>query len=293
MRIKIQNYEILNFENYSLIGSEKGISRVKSKKLIAALEELKPICEKTIDSETLESILAKYNFEEPVSEHLQHHLKIQYDVPPPYFDSVYILHGWKELKQHTISLLDSEIPLSLTHLPLHLNALKNVAHERSLIILLPGSHNISELKHIYFEASNTLPRSFIICGHFSPATFTVTQPYSADLGNPCLFCSLSRAIHFETQADGSCAWSAMLNFCTSNSADFQNPKLSMLQHSMAVGLISKKINLFLSNINHKLFQDNILTNSTVNLNNGTVAEEILPHWHMCDCLRANDANYTA
>jgi|GEM_PF-7009149 len=293
MRIKIQNYEILNFENYSLIGSEKGISRINSKKLITALEELKPICEKTIDLETLESILAKYDLEKPISEQLHHHLKIQYDVPPNYFDSVYIFHDWKERKQHTINLLDSEIPLPLTHLPLHLNALNSVTHERSLIILLPGSHNTSELKHIYFEASNTLPKSFIICGYFSPATFTVTQPYSADLGNPCLFCSLSRAIHFETQADGACAWSAMLNFCTSNSADFQNPKLSMLQHSMVVGLISKKINTILSSTNHKLFQDNILTNSTVDLNNGRVAEEILPHWHMCDCLKANHENHTA
>ena len=118
MRIKIQNYEILNFESYSLIGSEKGISRVKSKKLIAALEELKPICEKPITPETLESILAKHDLDKSASSQLHHHLAIESEVPPPYFDAVYVLHGWKELEQHTLSLLDSEVLTPLTHLSL-------------------------------------------------------------------------------------------------------------------------------------------------------------------------------
>lgn len=57
MQIRIQNYELLNFETYSLIGSEKGISRIKSKKLISALEELKPTCDTSIDIQALEAIL--------------------------------------------------------------------------------------------------------------------------------------------------------------------------------------------------------------------------------------------
>lgn len=294
MQIRIQNYEILNFENYSLIGSEKGISRTRSKKLIAALEELKSVCDTPIESDTLDSIIAKHKLDKKTAiDKIKNHLVIDTNIPASYFEAAYILHGWSELKEQTTSILNSEASASLSHLPLHQDSIKNIKHKKSLIVLLPGTYNTERLKHIYFEISSSLPKSFIICGYFSPFTFTVTQPYSIDLGNPCLFCSLSRAIHFEAQADSACAWSAVLNFCTSNSAEFQNPRLSVLQHSMVVGLILKKINQFLSNNKYKAFQDNILTNLTVNLNNGAISEESLPHWHMCDCLRANHVKHTA
>ena len=294
MQIKIQNYEMLNFENYSLIGSEKGISRIRSKRLIAALEELKAICDTPLEIKTLDSIFAKHRLDKKSTlRQLSDHLVIDNDIPPPYFEAVYILHGWDEFKEQTTSILNNEALASLSHLTLHQDTLKKINKEKSLIVLLPGSYNTERLKQIYFEISSSLPRSFLICGYFSPSTFTVTQPYSVDLGNPCLFCSLSRAIHFEAQADGACAWSAVLNFCTSNSAEFKNPKLSALQHSMVVGLILKKINQLLGDSKNKAFQDNILTNLAVNLNTGAVSEETLPHWHMCDCLRANHAKHTA
>lgn len=294
MQIKIQNYEILNFDTYSLVGSEKGISRVTSKRLIAALEEIKFLCERHLDTKTLDLILAKHKLDkEPTLNQLKTQLSIETDVPNAYFESVYILNGWSDYKTQTARILNSEIQTSPIHLPLHIDTIKKIRQEKSLIVLLPGSYNTSLLKHIYFEISSALPKSFIICGYFSPSTFTVTQPYSVDLGNPCLFCSLSRALHFETQAEGACAWSAILNFCTSNSAEFQNPRLTTLQLSMAVGLVLKKINIFLSNSKTKFSQDNILTNSTVDLNSGIVREETLPHWHMCDCLREKNVNHTS
>lgn len=294
MQIKIQNYEILNFETYSLIGSEKGISRINSKNLIAAFSEIQRICDIPIDISTLASVLEKHELEkEPTLTLLRDHLVIETNLPAPYFEATYVLHGWREHQERTVRILDDETSSPLTHLPLSLDSLQKITCKKSLIVLLPDSQNTQPLKDIYFKIASRYPKSFIICGYFSPHTFTVTQPFSTDLGNPCLFCSLSRAIHFESQAEGVCAWSAILKFCTSNTADFTNPKISALQLSMVTGLVSKKIETFLSSTKHKFFQDNILSNSTISLSTGATSEETLPHWHMCDCLRANHAERTA
>jgi len=294
MRLNIQNYEILNFDDYSLIGSGKGISRIKSKNLIAAFKELQGLCDTPVEIEVVESILTKHRLEAEVTiRQLHEHLTITTNSPQLYFEEVHLLHGWNTYKEESIAILNQEIPHPLNHAPLHEKSIEKITSDKSLIIILPGSQDTTGLKHIYFKIASTLPKSFIVTGHFSPNTFTVTQPYSIDLGNPCLFCSLSRAVHFETQADGSCAWSAILNFCTSNAADFQHPKLSTLQHSMVIGLISRKIQSLISSSQKRFFQDNILTNSTINLHNGALSEEILPHWHMCDCLRINHVEHTA
>lgn len=294
MQIKIQNYEILNFENYSLIGSEKGISRIKSENLVAALSEIQHLCDTPINMNALDLLLEKHNLEkEPTLTLLRDHLVIETNLPTPYFDATYVLHGWSEHQENTIKILDDETSSPLTHLPLSLESLQKITCEKSLIVILPASQNTQTLKDIYFAISSRHPKSFIICGYFSPLTFTVTQPFSTDLGNPCLFCSLSRAIHFESQAEGVCGWSAILKFCTSNTVDFTPPKISTLQLSMVTGLVARKIETFLSSTKHKFFQDNILSNSSVSLSTGVTSEETLPHWHMCDCLRANYVERTA
>lgn len=294
MHIKIQNYEMLNFENYSLIGSEKGICRIQSKKLIAAFDDLRAICETPVELETIESILTKHQLDKKHAlGQLHEHLVIQTNLTPPYFEGVYILHGWDEHIERAREIFDQEARTPLTHLPLHQESIKKIKSANSLIVLLPSSQNTDSLKSIYFEIANTLPKSFIIAGYFSTNTFTVTQPYSTDLGNPCLFCSLSRAIHFETQANGSCAWNAILKFCTSNAVDFKSPRPYALQYTMAAGMISKKIRIFTACSRSTFFQDNILTDSAINLDSGVISEETLPHWHMCDCLRAPHAKYTS
>jgi len=294
MQIKIHNYEILNFDDYSLIGSEKGISCVKSKNLRSAFHDIQAVCDKTIEIETLQTILTKNQLcEQSALAQIEAHLAIDTDLPPLYFEEVYILHGWQEFQNHITHIADQEISLPISHLPIDASSIEKIKNTKNLIILLPGSRNLTKLKTTYFAIAERLPESLIMAGHFSPTGFTVTQPYCKSLANPCLFCTLTRATHFESQTNGNCAWSAILNFCTSKNIDLPNPKPSTLQLAMIAGLITKKANGLTAHANLKFFQDNILTNTTVNLLNGLISEDSPPHWHMCDCLRAPYVKPTA
>ncbi|WAH55618.1 McbB family protein [Pseudomonas silvicola] len=287
--IKIHNYELLNFEDYSLLSSKKGITRIKSKKMIKALHELKDYCDTPTTTAHIDNILKRHQLTHIDLPDLDTLLKIDIDIPSPYFKRIVILHTQGEHWAAARNILEQEIKLPLTWLPLEMDSIKNIDGGPSLVILLPNSQNINSIKTMYFALARGHRENFTTVGYFTPDSFTMTQPYSISLANPCLFCSVDRVVHFETQLPSRSAWNATMKFCSTNNVDLPNPKLSALQHSLVIGLIGRKISAMTAQRAPSFYQDNVLSNTTINLHSSVICEERPPHWHLCDCLGGTHA----
>jgi len=285
MNLRIHNYEILHFPSEDLVISEKGISRITSQALITALNAIKK-CNALHTSKTeLTEILIKYDLNtETTFDFLEKILVIKKSMTDSYFEKIIIIHDWgNELKNH----LSPEIshPIEFYNFPQSQPKLEG--SKKYFIFILCKNYSYAPLKNLYFEIAHQAPTSATSIGVVIGNTFTISPPYLFEIGNPCHFCHIDRLEQNDLISPVNNSWSRLLRFCKSQEKPLPLKNLTLLQQSLIFGSIIKHIDLYTKQGTAQRHQDSLFQISHTSLNNGTITEEPLSHWYMCDCLRPN------
>ena len=283
MKLKIQNYEILNFASDNLIASEKGISKINSPSLLAALNVLKSY--KNITRLKFNEILSNHGLN-PVSTYafLEKALVIREAVDNLYFEKTIIAHDWDQANDLE-KLLRSEIrtPLEIEKLS---GSLKKIAsNKRYFIVILCNNYEYDFIKKIYFDLVSAAPESAISIGYGMGNSYCISQPYLPKIGNPCHFCNIDRLANYEEHQSSNNTWSKLFKFCKSRHIAVPAKPLNILQQSLVIGALIKRIQLFTTADSSRRYQDNILQETHIDLGGAFAKDISTSHWYMCDCLR--------
>lgn len=282
MKLSIQNYNLLNFNDNYVIISEKGVSRVNSTPLVEVVRALNN--RNTITDDELFALFDEYSLNpDEAYTSLQASLGLAPVSKNEFFSSVILAHDWVNSEQFEL-LISGELtcPKTICAIP-ELHKLAN--HNRPYIVIIYSKYNYDELKQLYFQITLKFPGSAVSVCYPSDENYVIGQPYFPTIGNPCHFCSIDKVSDHEAYKSSTNTWSTLLLFCRNRHIPVPAPNASLYQKCLIVGAIVEKINTMTGAKGAQHFQDNILQETRLSLNNGYVSEASVSHWSMCECLR--------
>lgn len=286
MTIRICNYEIMSFTDSTILISEKGMSSIKSPPLAEALEELKPLIGKDIPESTLKKILKgkKIDAAEGLT-FLDGTLNIIKRPKALPYEKIIIIHD--HLETAFLKIIRSEVARETDIINAHDFSERTITQKRNFIVLMCENYDYPVLKALYYKIANSAPQSGIVVAHHMPDAYYFSQPFFAEIGNPCHFCHADRLLSYEEKKNSKCNWAQLLKFSKQRGVKIPrtNNNLSLLHESMIAGFLTSRIKLFTCNTGAKRHQDAALSSASINLITGKIEEEIVPHWTLCQCLR--------
>lgn len=285
MNIIIPNYEILNFEAESLLVSDLGISKIHSQSLLKALRELK--LSKLMTRAELDEVLAENGLNQNDAFAFLERVIPLKSVEEIYFEKTIVVHDWAG-RVDVESLFKSEISTCLEFKSFSSELVELVTNFRCFIVLLCYAYDYEHVRKLYFDLARASPKSAIsVCWQMG-SVFCIGQPYIAEIGNPCHFCSVDRLVHNQSVKTAKNNWASILAFCKNKRIAVPAKELSLYQEMIVVGAVIKKVKVFTGHVDMHKYQDDILHSSYLQLMDGQVSEESNSHWYMCDCLRAGE-----
>lgn len=284
MPIRFHNYQILNFENSMLLGSGKGVNKITHKALQDALQEIKKIGPDALYEHQTSEILGKYdlNISEAIA-YLKKVLPYETDARSPIYTQIVIFMK-PETKTHFQTHLDfSSGPCKLTYEEPYADKVLLDDHKNTLFLIIEEQLDPEKLRPFYYSLASVFPTAGIMTGFFTPGFFTLTAPFIAEVGNPCLFCRLLRLQHYEEQRPGESAWTRLLAFASKSQTTVLTDSPTRWHVALA-GLLARERVLKFTSTQSFMSQDSGMFSSTIDLMSGRILEESTSHWQLCDCL---------
>lgn len=283
--IRIYNYEMLNFNSEKIIISEKGISKINSPLLWNALLDLKSIIGNDIHDEHLDKLIEKHDLPtNDTKSFLKTIVRFNTRTVDKYYDETFIIHDSDDAR-HMMKTIANEFEKKPTFIRFNELTIEKIKHEKNFFHFYCENYDYSNLKSTYFKLAEALPMSAFSVSHFTTHSFSFSQPYIPEIGNPCHFCEVDRACHYEEINAGSNSWIKLLQFGKERNISIPEKKPSSLHKALAFGLLNQRINLYTNNRGGCRYQDSIFSAAKINLNDGRITEENIPHWYLCRCLR--------
>lgn len=293
MQLTFSEYDILNLPRESLLVSSNGISKVNSPQLLSALQELKTQHGTLIEKTQFNKIILNHKLApKETYQFLENAIGLKPRPTDIYFKKALIIHDWKD-HQEFETIINQELKCEHQVILEHDALVSHVKNKAYFIKIICTQYNHAKLKKLYFDLADSAPLSAICVGYLSGDLFHISQPYVANIGNPCHFCTIERQINYEKCRSTSNSWSALLSFCNERNIATPSQNLNLLQRNLALGAIVQKIKLHTEHGAGFRHQDNTLTSTTIDLSTGAITEELHPHWHSCNCLRSKNEKYTA
>ncbi len=283
MNITIPNYEILNFETESLIISDMGVSKVHSQPLLKALRQLK-----------LSSVMTKDDVDEVLSENgLEANSAFEFlkgiipfgAVEELYFEQTVVVHSLGR-KGFFEDVFRQEFSGVLEFKEFSSDVVESVRGGRCFVVLICYGYEYDSIKKLHFDLAKASPQSAISVCWPMGGFFCIGQPYIAEIGNPCHFCTVDRLVNNESVTHSKNNWASVLAFCKGKHVSVPFKVLSLYQELIVIGAIVRNVKFFTDVGMVRKYQDNILYATYLQLSDGRIFEEPNSHWYMCDCLGA-------
>jgi len=286
MQLNFVDYSLLNLQKNTLLISNCGAIKITSKRLHSALVELKALGKTSIGTNELNQIFKKNKLSpENTSLFLKGAINLKPAASKPYYKKTIILHDWP--KKYELETIVSQEINSEHDFVYNDEALVETAENGpDFIKIINMQYNYSRIKELYFKLIRIAPASAISISYLSGNTFHVGQPYTNELGNPCHFCIIDRQLNYERRSPSHNTWTTLMRFCHDHNIVTPSQHLNLLQRNLAAGAIIRKIRLHTEHDVGYRFQDNAVSSTSIDLDTGNLVEEIVSHWHSCDCLRA-------
>lgn len=281
MNIIVPDYEILNFDTESLIVSDFGISKIHSEGLLKVLRQLQlsnGVTRAEIDgmlSDNGLNISDAFGFLERVIPFKT--------IGEMYFEKIIVVHEW-EGKADFELIFRRELSDELEFKGFSSDLVDLVAGVRCFIVLVCQSYDYDSLKKVYFDLAEASPQSAISVSWSMGDFFCIGQPYIAEAGSPCHFCTVDRLVNNHAFMPGGNSWGKVLAFCKGKHISVPSKVMSLYQELVVIGSIIRKIKFFTEVGSAKKYQDNVLHLTYLQLSDGRIFEEPNSHWYMCDCL---------
>jgi len=281
MQLSISNYEILNFQNDNIVLSENGITKIKSDSLFDVIKAIH--AKKSITKHELDDLFGAHRLDSTEAyEALKKIIKID-QIAEYYFEKITVAYNW-DFDIQLENILKEELPCEFN--VCHFDDLISNTNEsyKYLVVLLCEQYNYQDLKNLYFAFVSKHPDSAISVGYCKGNTYVISQPFIPDMGNACHFCSIDKLLNNEYYKNSTNSWSKLLKFCHERETSIPGQTMSLFQKTLVFGATVQKIKTVTGLGRVYRFQDNILTETTISLNDGSVSESAASHWCMCDCI---------
>lgn len=285
MKLSIENYNLLNFNNENIVISTKGVSRISSPSLLEVIKKLGN--RKSISDTDLYRLFNEHELDrDDAYRSLEAALGLKKQEGKLFFDGIIVAHDWEDdkLLQALISSELSESTITCL-IPELSEATKNAS--KKIIAIIYKNYDYNNLKKTYFELAIGSPDSMIIVCYSAGDNYIIGQPYFPRIGSPCHFCSIDKLINHETYKTSKNTWSSLLNFCRNKFIPTPSAQPTLYQKTLIIGAIIEKIKLMNSVNGINRYQDNILQETNLSLRSGYASDFTVAHWCMCDCLRIN------
>lgn len=284
MLIKINNYEILNFAPDTLLYTKSGITRLNSPNITSLLSDLENLKTQILPKENLENLIKKHNLEpQEAFSFLMNTNTLQNIKNKPHYSHATLYLDWKLNTE--IKAAISETKSNKINIEEKIEGTPIPVNESKLFIITTLDLHPIKLRKFYFEICNKNPESAFILGYYIEDKYHLSQPFIPVTGNPCAFCSIDKIRNMEKLRPGISQWAKVLDFCFDRTLTIPRPTPTILQRTLILGLIQKKINLYTSLQDPMFTQDMTTLGTTLNLESGEITDEAFPHWSMCQCLR--------
>lgn len=282
-KMKICNYEILNFDAEPLIYSDHGITRITNPQLVRALQDLTKHRNKTVTELQLGKVLSDYCLDPQEAKDYLRRLEIIDNLrPPPVLTNTIIYCDWY-ISQSTKDQIASSAQGILEVKGIAENPTFS-AHTPTLFILVYTKLDLTELRGIYYDIIDKNPKSAISVGFTSGNVFHLTEPHIPAVNNPCAFCTLDRIIYYQNMRGSHHHWSKLLAFCHSENIALPKKELEGMESALVLGLLVRVANRLTCNQQRKSTQDRLLHSTTLDLETGSLQEAPSVHWSPCKCL---------
>ena len=267
-----------------LVGSAKGVNRIAHTELKAALYDIKKSAPDSLHEDQAKAILAKHGItSDDAFEYLKTIIPFDSDAKRPFYTKLVIMSS-RAIHEILKPLINSRPkPCQIFYEESYSDKLFTEDHSSTLFLLIEEQLNPTKLKNFYYSLASNFPSSGIVVGYFSPGHFTLTAPFISEVGNPCVFCKLSRLQHYEDQKTGQSAWTRLLSFANKHHTAVFGESPTPLQTHLACLLANEQVLKYTTAQGVRL-QDNNMLSSSINLTSGHVVEESTSHWCLCDCL---------
>jgi McbB family protein len=281
MNITIPNYQILNFETESLVISEMGVSKVHSQSLLKALKTIQ--LSSSITKDELHAVLSENGLNADSAFGFLEKIIPFKVVEELYFEKIIVVHSWENHEDYE-KLFKQELSGSIEFKAFSDDIVKAIVGFRCFIVLLCHAYDYENLKKLHFDLARTSPRSAISVCWPMGGFFCIGQPYIAEVGNPCHFCTVDRLINNESVVPAKNNWGRVLDFCKAKHVSVPFNSLSLFQELIVIGGIIRNIKYFTESGALRKYHDEVVSTSYLQLSDGKIFQESSSHWYMCDCL---------
>ncbi|MDQ0741026.1 McbB family protein [Pseudomonas sp. W4I3] len=281
MNITVPNYQILNFEKESLVMSEIGVSKVHSQSLLKALRAIQSTS--LITKEELQAVLSENGLNPDSAFGFLEKIIPFKEVEDLYFEKIIVVHSWENHERYE-TLFRQELSGIIEFKAFSDDIIKAVVGFRCFIVLLCHSYDYENLKKLHFDLASASPHSAISVCWPMGGFFCIGQPYIAEVGNPCHFCTVDRLLNNDSMTPEKNSWARVLDFCRARHVCTPFDSLSLFQELIIVGSVVRNIKYFTENGALRKYHDEVLSVAYVRLSDGKVFQESSSHWYMCDCL---------
>lgn len=288
MDVQISSFQIFKVFEFSVVISEKELTKIYSSALSLALEELRLLTSIRLPINTIQNIIEKHNLDcDEVMSFLDGAISIKKVDEEKYFEKVIVVHEWgKEFED----ALASEVSCKFDVAASKEDIIEEITSSNSFVLILPKNYVCREFRDMYFEMAAESPGSAICVAMRMNDSFYMSPPFISEMGNPCHFCTSDKIIYAERAQPTKNNWSSLLRFCTETQLDPPEQQLSRLQLALVTGMLSEKIKLWtVPGYGHR-GQDRIALASYVNLFSGLITDygigkdsHIFPSKDTCGC----------
>lgn len=284
-KIKICNYEILNFEQDPLVYTSVGVTKITNEGIFNALKE---IVKKKGQAVTRASLTRIFKQESVAVDSAISFLKdinvLGEEEAVPALKKAVIYCDWP-IGAELVELIRGE-----GRNKIELRKLDDVSLERSaepvFFIIATLKLDVSKLQAVYFELCSLNPLSAISLGFSNGSHFHLTEPYIPSLGNPCAFCTINRVIYYEGMMPSQHQWSKLLAFCCDKGIPLPAIDSDGFKKLLIMMLLARSSKKMIFPRTAKTTQDETLQALTIDLESGRVTDVPSVHWPICHCLRA-------
>jgi McbB family protein len=141
----------------------------------------------------------------------------------------------------------------------------------------------SDKERIFYQTHlKENPKNAVIATYLIEDSMVMTAPHCPDIGNPCLYCTIDRVLHYTKLRTTKSSWAKLTAFFSENSISMPFPKLTQANEQLISALISLQIDLYMQG-RAVCHQDNVYSNILFNLASGEMVKTQPTHWYLCNC----------
>lgn len=276
--MRLSKFQVVDNGVVSAVISKKGISKINSPKLLVLLKEAAQ--SRFFSDDKLANFCHQHRILDwEVLRFLEESIGFENDRIQNYFSSISFIPTCSEKNDNLDWGREACLKLKNTEQNFFTSNSSSIANV--LRVYLGDDLVSKENRDFYFSGLENL-QSGSMAGFVIDETFYLTPPFIPELGNPCLYCIITRAIQRLRKNSIEMPWLAIYDFLESHDLPPMQSNLTPHELDIIILFIKNQLNLILQESSCE-FQETVYRVVSINLRNMMIGYQKFPHWYLCEC----------